>query len=620
MHECARNHVSSQWHKESSVMAANFKSVKYGTQMDIVQQIDSSMAKQVKDNREKLLPIISTIVFCGTHDLALRGKESSSGNFVDLLKFRIHAGDRVLQQHLEYCPGNAKYTSVQVQNELIGICGQVLRKQMVDEVNKGYGFSILADETADISGKEQLSIGIRYVDSNYNIKEEFLGFQQLEKLDADAISHAILKVLADCGLDMDKLVGLGFDGCATMAGKETGVQQRIKMKHPKANFFHCASHRLNLVINDLCAVREIQNCCSSIKEIVKFFRESVLRRRLVANLPLLCETRWSAKYKSIRIFYENFINIIHALEDLATNAEYNAATRSKAHQLYLAACQSNFIVAMVIIAKYSSKLEPVVNTLQGININLLDVKNHIGIIEETLKKHRSDHETYFANIYQEATEIGNKIGKQMEMPRIVQRQKHRSNPALGTNAPEEYFRKILYVPYLDSIISSITSLFEETNTPAFALSLLHPKFVTSTEQSHLMAQLKSAEQFYGIENHCEETDTWLHYWKSKTIPADMTLHDALAETEFFPAVAKGIIIFMTLPPTTCTVERSFSTLRRVKTWLRSTMTTQRLDGLCMLSVHREKVKVDIDQFCQSVLDIFAQTPRNLMFAFSDKYA
>ena len=36
---------------------------------------------------------------------------------------------------------------------------------------------------------------------------------------------------------------------------------------------------------------------------------------------------------------------------------------------------------------------------------------------------------------------------------------------------------------------------------------------------------------------------------------------------------------LTHPASTCQVERSFSTLRRVKTWLRSTMSTERFAGL-----------------------------------------
>ena len=41
------------------------------------------------------------------------------------------------------------------------------------------------------------------------------------------------------------------------------------------------------------------------------------------------------------------------------------------------------------------------------------------------------------------------------------------------------------------------------------------------------------------------------------------------------------------PATSCTLERSFSVARRIKTWLRSTMTTKRFNNLSILSIHKQ---------------------------------
>ena len=86
-----------------------------------------------------------------------------------------------------------------------------------------------------------------------------------------SISEAILQFLNDCNLDLSRLVGRGYDGCSTMAGKEGGVQKLIRDKHPKALYFHCASHILNLVINDLNNVKEVQNASGTTKEVINFF-------------------------------------------------------------------------------------------------------------------------------------------------------------------------------------------------------------------------------------------------------------------------------------------------------------------------------------------------------------
>ena len=52
---------------------------------------------------------------------------------------------------------------------------------------------------------------------------------------------------------------------------------------------------------------------------------------------------------------------------------------------------------------------------------------------------------------------------------------------------------------------------------------------------------------------------------------------------------------------------SFSQSHTAKTWLRSTMTEDRLNGLCMISVHREKISTSKQQFIERVV---TQVPKS----------
>lgn len=108
------------------------------------------------------------------------------------------------------------------------------------------------------------------------------------------------------GLDLNRHFGQGYDGCSVMAGHEGGVQKLIRNKYLSALFFHCASHVLNFVINDLNCAKEVRNAIGTTKEIINIFTESTLRRNTILNIPLLCETRWFARYRSIKIFSDNF--------------------------------------------------------------------------------------------------------------------------------------------------------------------------------------------------------------------------------------------------------------------------------------------------------------------------
>lgn len=303
MHDACKNHASSKWHLDSTKAAKSFVE-----DIPVNVQVISEHKKLKAENRKILTSIISTVIFCGTHDLALRGHDSDSGKnaiilslkyflkllfvhdclgvFHDLIRLKIESGDSELQNHIEKGKRNALYTSVQIQNEIIDLCGQAIKANIIDVAKQAVAYSILADETCDISGKEQLSVGIRFFDDTKK----------------QTIATAIDQYIQGCGLDPHKCVGQGYDGCSTMAGNNAGVQKLLQKTYPKGLFFHCASHKLNLVVNYLNSVPEIRNTISTIKAIINFFRESVVRRRYVPNVPAFCETRWSEKYKSIRIF------------------------------------------------------------------------------------------------------------------------------------------------------------------------------------------------------------------------------------------------------------------------------------------------------------------------------
>lgn len=609
IHAVCKEHTNNHWHKAASESARMFMT---SNPVDI--QLNEFASKTLEENRKIMSSIISCIVFSGTHDLPLRGKFHGEGVFEDLCKLRIDSGDKILEDHFQFGAKNASYRSVRIQNEIIDICGNVVRQEIIEKVKKATCYAILADETADISGMEQLSIGLRYYDEKAGkINEDFTGFVQLDALDAQSIATAIDKFVTNQELDPSKCVGLGFDGCSTMSGKEAGVQAILKKKYKSSLYFHCASHRLNLVVNDVNILPEVRNTIGTIKDIVNFFRESVLRRKMIPNIPRLCETRWSEKYKVIRLFKNNFLEIIQALESLSV--EGNPDTRKRAYQLHSAACKPAFIMAVVLIAKYSEFLEPVVNSLQSIQMNILEASEHIQRIVKTFKSHREEAEKNTDSIYQEAKTIAQDLGLQMTVPRVVPRQQHRSNHPAESHS--EFWRRSMVVPYLDSIVSSLQIRFSEDNIPAYSLIFLHPLYMLKMGLNGLKTKIKPMGDFYKISRIETELELWFQLWKNKQVPAEdlqsIEVADLLSESQlFFPSVKKALEILITLPCTTCTVERSFSSLRRIKTWLRSTMAEDRLNGLALLSIHRKEVMLNEKVFIKKVLDKFALDPRKLL--------
>ena len=119
-------------------------------------------------------------------------------------------------------------------------------------------FSILADETKDVSKQVQLVIVLRYVDmSTCTVHERFLTFVVAESLNAEGFSDYIIKTLKEHNLDPALIVSQGYDdGASVMSGSCSGVQQRIKIVAPNATYVHCYAHCLNLALVD--CVRNVQ--------------------------------------------------------------------------------------------------------------------------------------------------------------------------------------------------------------------------------------------------------------------------------------------------------------------------------------------------------------------------
>ena len=65
-------------------------------------------------------------------------------------------------------------------------------------------------------------------------------------------------------------------------------------------------------------------------------------------------------------------------------------------------------------------------------------------------------------------------------------------------------------------------------------------------------------------------------------------HSSLAAS--FSDVCTACFLYLTIPVSVATAERSFSKLKLIKTYLRSAMAQERLSGLAILSIENERVR------------------------------
>ena len=149
-------------------------------------------------------------------------QNENDGNFRAALRLRLRAGDAVLSEHLTTSGAKAKYLSPNIQNEIINICASLISKKIACEVHESVHFTILADESADVSAHEQLSISARYFNiRNDNIPiiyENFIGFVTVTDLTGEGIANSIESFCISSGLDLKRKVGIGLDGASSMSG------------------------------------------------------------------------------------------------------------------------------------------------------------------------------------------------------------------------------------------------------------------------------------------------------------------------------------------------------------------------------------------------------------------
>lgn len=125
-------------------------------------------------------------------------------------------------------------------------------------------------------------------------------------------------------------------------------------------------------------------------------------------------------------------------------------------------------MSVILIEKYSKLLEPVMNALQSKNLDLLKCSNFIKKIVVIVKDHREHADTEIQELIA-ANKAAENIEAEINLPRIVKQQQHRSNPPALNSA--EFWKRSLLIPYLDSLISSLERRFSDENLPAFAMIL-----------------------------------------------------------------------------------------------------------------------------------------------------
>jgi hypothetical protein len=175
-------HATSRHHQQCvEALRAFEKREAVGVQASLGGQsrLHASVMEGVRaENRCQLGNVFDIVKFLGRLGLPFRGHDESveslnRGCFLEIREFSM-AGRPDFREWVNKRPKNATYMSPEVQNDMIDIVGKAVVATIVGEINGSGAYSIMVDETMDVSKVEQVSFCVRYVDACGVIRERLL--------------------------------------------------------------------------------------------------------------------------------------------------------------------------------------------------------------------------------------------------------------------------------------------------------------------------------------------------------------------------------------------------------------------------------------------------------------
>ncbi|XP_032413144.1 zinc finger MYM-type protein 1-like [Xiphophorus hellerii] len=360
-------------------------------------QLSSALATQQGDNRHCLEKIVSSIKYLVRQGQALRGHDDDDSNLYQLLK-NLAEDDALLAKWL--LRSQKEYLSPQIQNEILCSMSNSIVSEIADTIRNLpiFEFAIIMDGTQDISGKEQESICLRYIDSDMKPHEEFIGLYSVSETTGKSLAAVVKDVLLRLNLPMHGLRGQTYDGAANMSGKHAGAQALIKQEQPLALFVHCGAHCTNLIAQKACLASVlIRDALDWVNQLGVLFSQSGKFKAIHAAtahtenpsctaIKPLCPTRWAVRSKAIRDVLSQYGSVLASLQEMASGASNTAST---ANGLLGQFRKGKTVLGLILASPVIDELECLSISFQKRTQTIAGMRTAVKVVQTSLKAKRN---------------------------------------------------------------------------------------------------------------------------------------------------------------------------------------------------------------------------------------
>jgi hypothetical protein len=604
-HNIAQSHmVAMQKWKEHSIRT---------TQGTEINQLLSPL--QIEKNRYYLQSIFDVIRFLAVNELAFRGSSEneestySTGKFLSLLSYTVEKDDK-LKEIAKTIPDYAKYTSPEMQNMIIEDMAAIVKQKIVNMLKSSdcNMFTLKCDGTRDKNNVENLSVVVRFVFQG-KLHEHLLEISELghDELDAKSIANQVMTIIETDDIDPSSMISQCFDGASVMSGVRSGVQKRLQDRiGEEIPFVHCFNHQLHLVITNalkrVAFVRRMFEVCDGLYNFTR--RPLIAQHYDGEKLKRLLQQRWSGHLSTISTIRKCYHELLDLLDAIGSHPRASGLDVAEAigysHQMKSAL----FLVSLATVEKILLTCQPVNAMLQSKSASLIMAIPLLENCTTQIKKMRdeSSDSSAFDGIWSNC-----QVFIEEPQPKRIRRENtafvdnivdcplpiHSNQPS---NTKEELRKSFLSI--VDEVLSEFASRFNErsmkyvesmlclddTENEANFLNIecLTPFAMLlqrRLDMDHLKNEIPVVKSFINEKLHPKE--------KGNCMTAHH-IHESLYEyRDAFPQTYKLFTGALTFGTSTATCENSFSTLTRILSPSRRSMTQTRMKDLVMLAFERE---------------------------------
>lgn len=581
-------------------------------------KIDSELKMQIEKEfnywRNVLKRVIAVIKKLSSRGLAFRGKDekfgsNKNGNYMMSLEL-IAEFDPFLATHIATYgnPGRGKtsYLSSTICDEVISLVANKVRNEIIAEVKESKYFSIIVDSTPDVSHADELSFVLRYVPVNQSkAVERFLKFLPNVGHKSKDMYDTIVVALAAYGLNLEDCRGQSYDNAANMSGCYAGLQALILESNSLALYVACAAHSLNLVGS--CAVESIFEAATFFDYLEAFYtflvksteRWKLLQENLRPGHKIAKRatgTRWSRQYDACSAFSSSFKEFMEVLENIEKNECEKPENRRKAAGLRKNFSKFESAFMGVLWTAILERFHKASVNLQAMRMDLKGVLDIYTSLIDFVTELRTD--AMFEKFMDDAKKIIDVEGDEVEDQRRRSRRTLRNDETRENEVilhGREKLKVSIYFAVLDRLTTELKSRCSSYELIfkifSFLLNICDKSIDTGTED--LVEEAENFQKFY--KEDIEETFPlecihFRNYIKNTQMEESFDSTNVLEFIrdhhleDLFPNVNIALQLYLTMAVTNCTAERSFSYLRRIKNYLRSTLTEKKLDDFGILCI------------------------------------